>query len=185
MCAMNVLAATINVAPGSSTLRTAVIAASSGDILVLSNGEYTESSSIKPTVPLTIQAAEETQPILKLSSRIEIKAGFTIKGLTIQSTTDVMRMVTGDSLFDVTIDNCHFLLGSTANSARTIYAADVPQQLRNIAITNCTFDGGTNGTGRFIYLYGGSVVTPISGSALIDHCTFYNSTDRHPRCLSR
>ena len=170
-------AATINVAPGSGTLRTAVTAASSGDVLVLTDGEYTESSSIKPTVPLTIQAAEGTQPVLKLSSRIEIKTDFTLQGLIIQSTADVLRMVTSDALFDVTINNCLFLLGSTANSARTIYAADVPQQLRNISITNCTFDGGANGTGRFIYLYGGSSLVPMVGSALIDHCTFYNSTD--------
>lgn len=170
-------AATINVAPGSGTLRTAVTSASAGDVLILTNGEYTESSTLRPAVALTIRAADGTQPVLNLSARIEIKADFTLQGLIIQSTADVLRFVTGDALFDVTIDNCLFLLGSTANSARTIYAADVPQQLRNISITNCTFDGGENGTGRFIYLYGGSSLTPMVGSALIDHCTFYNSTD--------
>ena len=173
---MSIQAATINVAPGSGTLKTAVTSASAGDTLVLTNGEYIESSSIKPTVALTIRAAEGMQPVIKMSSRMEIKAGLTLQGVTIQSSTDVLRMLAGDELYDVTIDNCLFLLGAETNSARTIYAADVPNQLRNISITNCTFDGG-NGTGRFIYLYGGSELSSISGTALIDHCTFYNSTD--------
>lgn len=176
-CAMMLQAATINVSPGTGTLKAAINNAAAGDILVLADGEYSESSTLRPAVPLTIQAAEGTQPVLNLSSRIEINTDFTLQGLTIQSTADVLRMVTGDALYDVAIDNCLFLLGSTANTARAIYAADVPQQIRNISVTNCTFDGGANGTGRFIYLYGGSAVAPIIGTAIIDHCTFYNSTD--------
>ena len=175
-CALALNAATVNVTPGSGTLKTAVNAAAAGDILVLADGEYTESSSIKPTVALTIKAAEGAKPVIKLTSRMEIKADFTLQGVTIRSTADVLRMVNGDALFDVTIDNCLFLLGAETNTARAIYANNVPQQLRNVSITNCTFDGG-KGTGRFIYLYGGSDLNPISGSAIIDHCTFYNSTD--------
>ena len=170
-------AATIDVSPGSGTIKAAVAAAQAGDILVLTNGTYNESASITTAVALTIQAAEGTKPVINLSKRIEIKADFTLKGVTIQSTSDVLRIITGDALFDLTIDNCLFIFGSTANSARTIYAGEVPNQLRNITITNCTFDGG-KGTGRFIYLYGGSALTQITGTALIDHCTFYNSTDK-------
>jgi predicted phosphodiesterase len=175
-CAMSIQAATINIAPGSGTLKAAMTSASSGDTLVLTEGTYTESSTIRPTVALTIQAVEGTQPVIKMSSRMEIKAGLTLQGVTIQSSTDVLRMLAGDELYDVHIDNCLFRLGAETNSARTIYAADVPNQLRNIFITNCTFDGG-NGTGRFIYLYGGNELNAITGTALIDHCTFYNSTD--------
>ena len=177
VCVIAAHAATINVTPGSGTLKTAITNAEAGDELVLTDGTYTESSTLRPAVPLTIRAAEHTSPILSLANRIEIKADFTLRGVTVQSTADVLRMVTGDALFDVTVSNCRFLLGSTANTARTIYAGEAPLQLRNIAITNCTFDGGVYGTGRFIYLYGGSAVTPITGTALIDHCTFYNSTD--------
>ena len=171
-------AATTNVTPGSGTFRSAITNAAAGDTLLLTDGEYTESSSstIRPSASLTICAEEGTHPVLKLSARMEIKADFTLQGVTVQSTTDVLRFVAGDALYDVTIDNCLFLLGTSANTARTIYAADVPNTLRNISITNCTFDGG-NGTGHFIYLYGGKALTPISGIALIDHCTFYNSTN--------
>ena len=175
---MTLQAATINVTPGTGTLKAAITNAAAGDVLVLTNGTYTESSTLSLTVPLTICAAENTSPVLALAKRIELKADFTLRGVTVQSTTDVLRVVAGNALCDVTIDNCLFLLGgSAANTARAIYANDVPQQLRNISITNCTFDGGTYGTGRFIYLYGGNDVTPIAGTAIIDHCTFYNSTD--------
>lgn len=176
LCAV-IHAATIHVSPGTGAIKDAFSKASAGDVLILTNGEYTESSTLRPAVALTIRAADGTQPVLNLSARIEIKADFTIQGVTVRSSADVLRFVTGDALFDVTINNCLFLLGSTANTARAIYAADAPNQLRNISITNCTFDGGANGTGRFIYLYGGSSLTPMVGSALIDHCTFYNSTN--------
>lgn len=176
LCAMNLQAATINVAPGSGTLKSAINNAAAGDELVLIDGEYTESSTLRPAVPLTIRAAEGSQPILKFSARMEIKADFTLRGVTVQTSTDVLRVVTGDTLLNLTIDNCLFRLGATANTARAIYAADAPNQLRTVSITRCTFDGG-NGTGRFIYLYGGSDLTPITGTVLIDHCTFYHSSD--------
>ena len=170
-------AATVSVLPGSGTLRSAITSATAGDTLVLATGDYIESSTIRPTVPLTIRAAEGAAPVLKLTSRFEVKAAFTLQGVTLRATADAIRAVTGDSLFDLTVDNCIFRLGATANTARAIYAADVPNQLRTVSITNSTFDGGANGTGRFIYLYGGSTLASITGTALIDHCTFYNSTD--------
>ena len=174
--AMTLNAATINVTPGSGTIAAAVKNASAGDVFVLSDGTYAE-SSVKPTVAITIKAADNTQPVITLTSRMEIKADFTLQGVTIQSTTDVLRALTGDALYDLTIDNCIFRTGgSSANSARAIYAGEAPNQLRNVSITNCTFDGGKS-TGRFIYLNGGSDLTAITGTALIDHCTFYNTTD--------
>ena len=179
-CATVLHAATIEVFPGSGTLKTAVNSASSGDILVLADGEYTE-SSIKPAVALTIKAADGAKPTLILSSRFEVKADFSLQGITIKTTTDAIRVEKGDALFDVTIDNCLFLLGGeTANSARTFMAKETPDQLKNLTIRNSTFDGGTNGTGRFIYLHPGEGIEepkPIQGTVEIDHCTFYNSTD--------
>lgn len=177
LCATAIHAATVNVTPGSGTLRTAITNAAAGDVLVLTTGEYTESSSIKPAVALTIQAAAGAKPVLKLSARMEIKADFALKGVTVQSTTDVIRCVAGDARYNLTVSDCLFRLsGTAANTARAIYSADAPAQLQNIAITNCTFDGGVNGTGRFIYLYS-SELASVQGSCFIDHCTFYNSND--------
>ena len=177
ICAVAIHAATVNVTPGAGTLRTAVTNAAAGDVLILTTGEYSESSSITPTVALTIQAAESAKPVLKLSSRIEIKADFALAGVTLQSTTDVIRCTDADAPYNLTVSNCLFCFGGeTANSARAIYSANAPAQLQNISVTNCTFDGGVNGTGRFIYLYS-SELASMQGTCLIDHCTFYNSND--------
>lgn len=209
LCAAALHAATINVNPGSGTLKTAVTNAAAGDILILADGEYSE-SSVRPTVALTIKAADGTKPVVKLSSRFEVKTAFTIQGVTIESTGEAIRMVPGSSPYDVTvkdcklsgcpsyfirayntdqtspyidkltIDNCLFLMGSdAANSARGIAATKTPLQVKSLLIRNSTFNGGTQGTGRMIYLHSGNEDTaiPLEGTCLIDHCTFYNSTD--------
>lgn len=177
LCAVVCNAATVNVTPGSGTLKTAITNASSGDVLVLADGEYIESSSIIPAVALTIQAADGANPVLKLSNRFEVNADFALEGVTIKSTADVIRCVSADTRYNLTVSNCLFSLGGeTANTARAIYVGDAPAQLQNISVTNCTFDGGVNGTGRFIYLYS-SELASMQGTCLIDHCTFYNSND--------
>ena len=185
LCAITLSATTIDVAPGSGTLKSAVNAATAGDILILTDGTYTE-SSVKPAVALTIKAAEGTHPIVSLSSRFEIKADFTLQGVSLQSSGEAIRMVPGSSPYNVTvkdcelkgcpsyfirayntdqtspyinnltIDNCVFLMGSeAANTARGIAATKTPIQLGNLIVRNSTFDGGANGTGRIIYLHSG------------------------------
>ena len=185
LCAITLSATTIDVAPGSGTLKSAVNAATAGDILILTDGTYTE-SSVKPTVALTIKAAEGTHPIISLTSRFEIKADFTLQGVQLESTGEAIRMVPGSSPYNVTVkdcqlkgcpsyfirayntdqtnpyvnnltvDNCMFLMGSeAANTARGIAAPKTPIQLGNLIVRNSTFDGGANGTGRIIYLHSG------------------------------
>ena len=185
LCAVTLNAATINVAPGSGTIKTAVATASAGDILLLSDGEYSE-SSVKPTVGIAIQAAEGAKPVVILTSRFEVSADFSIQGVTIQSSGEAVRMVPGSSPYDViirdcelsgcpsyfiraynteqespyinqlTVDNCLFRMGGgEANSARGIAATKIPVQIGSLRIRNSTFDGGPNGTGRIIYLHSG------------------------------
>lgn len=178
LCAV-AYAATITVEPGSGTIKTAVNNATAGDVFVLKNGTYTE-SSIAPQVAITIKAADGAKPVIQLSNYFQITKDFTLQGLEIQSTKDVIRMADGASLCDITIDNCIFRMGGAeANSARTFMAKQAPNQLKNLLIKNCTFDGGANGTGRMIYLHSGDEnnVIPLQGKCEIDHCTFYNSTD--------
>ena len=186
ICAVAIDAATVNVTPGSGTLKTAVNNAAAGDVLILTNGEYSE-SSVKPTVALTIKAAEGTKPKITLTSRFEVKADFTLDGVSIQSSGEAVRMVTGSKPYDVsvrgctfsgcpsyfiraydssgdspyinslTVTDCLFLMGGeSANSARAIAATAALKQINSITIRNCTFDGGANGTGRIIYIHPGS-----------------------------
>ena len=207
--------AVINVSPDTGTLKTAVGNASAGDVLVLTDGEYSE-SSVKPAMPLTIKAAENTQPVIMLSSRFEVMSDFTIEGVKIQSTAEAIRMVNASTPYNVTVKdcelsgcpgkyiraytsdvtapyidkltvlNCIFRMEKPAeeNAPRAIEATKAHLQLKNLEVRNCTFDGGTNGTGRMIYLYptgeSDDHATPVQGSVEIDHCTFYNSLDRRP-----
>ena len=213
LCAITLNA--IDVAPGSGTLKNAITSASAGDVLVLTNGTYSE-SSLKPTVGITIKAADGTHPIISLSSRFEIKADFTIQGVQLESTGEAIRMVPGSSPYNVTvkdcqlkgcpsyfiraynsdqtspyidkitIDNCLFLMGGTsANTARGLYAEKAQVQLKSLLIQNSTFDGGANGTGRMVYLYSGSDdLATLQGTVKIDHCTFFNSTNTRPVYLA-
>ena len=178
-------ASVVNVTPGSGTLKAAVNAANAGDIIVLTDGTYSE-SSVKPTVGLTIQAAEGTHPVVSLSSRFEITADFTISGVTINSTGEAVRMVSATTPYNVTVrdcelsgcqsyfiraytttetpyinsltvDNCIFRMEKIEDysTPRAIAASKAPVQLKNLMVRNCTFDGGAKGTGRFIYLHSG------------------------------
>ena len=199
----------IEVNPGTGTISAAVNTATAGDVLVLADGVYSE-SSVKPANAITIQAADGARPVINLTSRFEIKADFTLQGAVIQSTAEIVRMVTGSSAYNVTVkdcdlsgcpdyfirfydtiiappyvntltvDNCLFRMERPAanKNPRGIYAVRVLRQLKNLSITNSTFDGGVEGTGRILYLaHESKTVQALEGTVDIDHCTFYNSTD--------
>ena len=202
--------AVIQVAPGTGTIQTAVNNASAGDVLMLTDGIYNE-VAVKPLVALTLQAAEGTQPVLKLSSRMEAKADLTIDGIDLQSAGEAIRMLPGEQPYDVTVrnstlsgcpsyfirayttteerpyinsltvDNCLFRMGSERqNNTRAIAATKMMNQLKSLSVSNSTFDGGINGTGRMIYLHPGEgIEEPMTpeGTVTINRCTFYNSAD--------
>ena len=170
-------AATINVAPGSGTLRTAVTNAAAGDVLVLTTGEYNETSTITTSVPLTIRAAEGTQPVVKSSKRIEVNADFALEGVTFICSYHLLQ-VTASAPISFSVRNCIFRMGTAStNSYRAIYIDSATTRVKNVTITDCTFDGGALGAGRFIYVYPGGDVEALEGPVVIDHCTFYNCTD--------
>ena len=174
-CAL-VHAATINVTPGSGTLRTAVTNAAAGDVLVLATGEYNENSAITTSVALTIKAAEGAQPVVKSTKRIEVNADFSLEGVTFLCSYHLIQ-VNATTPINFTVRNCIFRMGTeSANTNRAIYIDSAPTRVKNVTITGCTFDGG-KGAGRFIYVYPGSEVVALEGPVTIDHCTFYNSTD--------
>lgn len=210
LCAVAVHAATVNVSPGSGTINTAVKNAADGDILVLTDGTYSE-SSVKPTVAITIQAADGTQPVVKLSGRFEVKANFTLQGINVISSGEVIRMVDATTPYDVTVSNCnmsgcqnYFIRAYSSaeapyinsltvtncifsmeqdgdtGSPRAIASSRMLTQMKSLSVSNCTFDGKTNGSGRMIYLHpGDGIEEPRApeGTVTIDHCTFYNSKD--------
>ena len=133
--AMN--AATIQVSPGSGTLASAVKNASARDILVLSEGNYTE-SSVKPTVALTIKAANGAHPVIALSSRFEVKADFTIEGVKIQSTGEAIRMVNASTPYSVTVRGCE-LSGCPSKFIRASTTDVTTPYINKLTVDNCIF----------------------------------------------
>jgi len=185
VCAATIQAATIQVAPGSGTLRTAVTNAAAGDVLVLATGEYNESSNIKPEVALTIRAAEGANPVVKLSGRLEVKADFTLQGVELQCAAEAVRMVPGNNVYSVVIRNCR-LSGCPAYFIRAYNTDQTAPYIHQLTVDNCLFRmateaantargvaattapkqlknllirnctfDGGKGTGRMIYLYPG------------------------------
>ena len=179
LCALayaTIHAATVNVAPGSGTLRTAVSNAAAGDVLVLTTGEYNETSTITTSVPLTIKAVQGTQPVVNTTKRIEVTADFALEGVAFNCAYHLIQ-VNATAPINFSVHNCIFRMGTeSSNSNRAIYIDSAPTRVKSVTIANCTFDGG-KGAGRFIYVYPGNDVVALEGPVEIDHCTFYNSTD--------
>ena len=164
-------AATTQVSPGSGTLKSAISNADAGDILVLTDGTYTETTALKPSVPMTICAAEGSSPELKLSSRIEVIADFSLQGITVTSSGEVIRMLAAETPYDVTVTGCtmsgcpNYFIRAYSTSAETPY-------IRSLTVTNCLFhmpkDGDT-GSPRAI---AASKMLIQLASLTVANCTF-------------
>ena len=142
LCAATLNAATVNVAPGTGTLRTAVTSASAGDVLVLSDGEYVETSNIRPSVALTIKAADGAKPVLAMSARFEPSADFVLQGLTLRCTAEAVRMVPGAAPYSLTVKDCE-LSGCPSYFIRAYNTDQETPYLNTVTIDNCLFRMGT------------------------------------------
>ena len=163
-------AATINVSPGSNTLKTAVTNAAAGDILVLTDGTYYD-SSVKPAVPLTIQAAEGTSPVIQLSSRIEIKADFTLQGVNVISSGEVIRMIADETPYSVTVTDCN-MSGCPNYFIRAYTTTAEAPYIHSLTVTNCLFTMHKDGdTGSPRAIAASKMLTQLA-SLSVSYCTF-------------
>ena len=137
LCAVTLHAATVNVSPGTETIKTAVSKASAGDVLVLADGEYNE-SSVKPTVALTIKAADGANPVINMTSRFEVKADFTLEGIQINSTAEAIRMVPGAAVYNVIARNCE-LSGCPSYFIRAYTMDQEAPYIDKLTVENCIF----------------------------------------------
>ena len=203
VCSISLAADTITVVSGSNAVFSAIAHSQPGDVILLSDGEYAESNKLIINHPLTLQAAQGANPVIRLKSRVELSADLTIRGLQwlADGAAEAIRMLPGEQKYDVQIDHCTFLHFSSkiirayasdqtepyihaldvmgcqfrpAAGARCIEASSANKQVANLSIRNSTFDGG-EGAGRFIYFNSAEGTTVES--ARIDHCTFYNAHD--------
>ena len=169
-CASTLCAATINVTPGAGTLRTAVTSAAAGDVLVLTTGEYTESTNIKPTVALTIQAADGAKPVLKMSARFEPTADFTLQGLTLQCTAEAVRLVPGTTPYNLTVKNCE-ISGCPSYYIRAYNTDQEAPYINTVTIDNCLFKMGTAAANTARAFYAGAATKQLK-SLIVRNTTF-------------
>ena len=198
--AINIAANTITVVPGSNAVYNALKQAQAGDVLVLADGEYQETSKWTIDKPLTLQAAEGAQPIISMASRIETSASFTLQGVELSSSySEAIRMVPGTAPYKVLVQSCT-LQGYTSKTLRVyntdqtvayvdslivddcifrpaagrcLEATAVEKQIANLLITNSTFIGSEE-VGRFLYC---GISSTTNKSTMLDHCTFYHCND--------
>ncbi len=200
---ISMAAGTISVVPGSGALSAAISQAQAGDVLLLADGQYNESSNIVISTSLTICAAEGATPVLMAGGRIEVKADLRVSGLSIETNTaaEAFRLQPGEEIYSLYLQGCS-IKGFSSKTIR-VYATDqeaayvdslviddcvvqpaagrgleasvANKQVQHLLIKNSTFDGGTSGVGRLIY-FNSEEGTTVQ-SATIDHCTFYNAAD--------
>ena len=120
--AICVAANTISVVPGSNALYAALRQAQAGDIIVLADGEYQESNKLTIDKPLTIQAAAGAQPVIRMTSRIETSASFTLKGveLAANNATEAIRMVPGTAPYKVLDEKLGFTAENVYNQVKSM-----------------------------------------------------------------
>ena len=194
----------VSVTPGGSNcIKNAAASAASGDTLVLSSGDYTETSTIELSKPLAIIATEGAKPVLKMSARFQSKTQLILKGLTlIGNTQEAIRLVAAekDTLASLHMTNCT-LSGYTSKFIRAYNEDKTTPFVDSISIDDCIFNiegssvraiqaskadkqlrhfkltrstfDGGSGTERIIYISSAEGTT--IESAEIDHCTFFNS----------
>jgi hypothetical protein len=163
-------AATINVTPGAGTIRTAVGQAAAGDILVLTDGEYNESSNIKPTVALTIQAADGAKPVLNMSGRWEITADMTMQGLTLRCAAEALRLVSGAAPYNVTVRSCEFS-GCPSYFIRVYTTDSEAPYINALTIDDCLFRMGSEAANNARGLYAEKAPNQLK-SLLLRNSTF-------------
>ena len=170
LCAATIHAATVNVTPGSGTLRTAIANAAAGDVLVLATGEYTEASNISPTVALTIQAADGAKPVLKMSGRFQVVAGITLQNLNLQCSAEALRLVPGTTPYNVTLSGCE-LSGCPSYFLRVYTTDQEAPYINAFTIDDCLFSMGSAAANSAYGFYAGAAPKQLK-SLLIRNSTF-------------
>ena len=202
---ISLAANTITVVSSSNAVSTAISEAQAGDILLLANGVYEESSKWVISKPLTIMAAEGAHPQVNMTSRIETTEDFALIGVTLSANnaTEAVRMLPGADPYVVAIRGC-VLEGYTSKTLRVydsaqeqayvdsliiddcifrpaaaaccLEATAVEKQVAHLLVKNSTFDGSKGALGRCFY-FNSTAEGQTNLSTVIDHCTFYNIQD--------
>lgn len=166
LCLFSFVAASANdvtVQPGEGTIKSALASAASGDVLILADGTYTETGTMRSTVPVTVKAAAGANPIIQASARFEAKQSITLDGLTIVDASkdghEGIRMLYEEGVSStnmvLNIRNCTFM--NTYGYVVRVYTSS-QTYVDSLNINNCQF---INPQKRVVY------AMPESGDAMM------------------
>ena len=200
LIAMMMNAATTPVSAGAGTLSDAIANASAGDVLVLGNGEFTESSAVGINKDLVIKAAVEKTSTLKIIFGIEGGARVEFQGVNFDASIVESHLIYANDATagnELILDGCE-LYGDTANQA--LIHVGSTEKLDACTINNCYFHNITKScffnenTGAIDVTLTNTTIANVglvttysdkyyagvidsrgtSGKLRVDHCTFYN-----------
>ena len=172
-------AAETPVAPGTNAIKTAVAAASAGDVLILSTGTYTEDGDFSINKNITIQAADGEHPVIAQRFYIKIESGaaVTFRGIkfdgslygeTGASDHCLRAHDNSNGAETVTLEDCEF----THYPNYIIYTQKDARRWDAITIRNCYFHHSTKSA--VLITYEGSHQT--CNSLTIENSTFADFT---------
>ncbi len=185
---LTVSATTTNVTSGVNTLRTAVAAASAGDVLELGDGIYYEEGNFDMKINLTIKAAEGAKPVIanRYYFRVEGGADITFQGLKFDgagwrsgedaplgASDHCVRSYsasTGEE--DVVFEDCEF----TGYPSYILYTQRANRSWNSITIRNCYF---YNNKRSAVYINNESGDTQSCDALTIENSTFANFADAY------
>ena len=178
-------AAETEVSAGVNTLRTAVAAASAGDVLVLGDGTFYEEGNFDMKINLTIKAAEGAKPVIanRYYFRVEGGADVTFQGIKfdgagwrsgeddpIGASDYLIRSYsssTGEE--DITFENCEF----TGYPSYIMYTQRANRKWNSITINGCYF---YNNKRSAVYIGNESGTEQSCNALTIKNSTFANVT---------
>ena len=124
------------VTPGSGTLNTAISAANAGDVLVLSTGDYSLTSTVTITKPLTIKAVAGESPVIKPGNYIQLYSSLCVKGIKFDCSGY------SESLFYTYVDTVSYFKMEdcvVTKCKKYTYTTDGAAHVDSVYINNCHF----------------------------------------------
>ena len=185
LLSLAVSAVTTAVSSGVNTLKTAITAASAGDILELGNGYFYEDGNFDITKNLTIKAADGAHPIIANHYYFKVEGGadITFQGIKFDGAAwrngDAEPVGANDHCVrsysasngeeDIQFINCEF----TNYKSYVIYTQRADRRWNSITISGCYF---YNNIGSAVYINNESGTNQSCNALTIENSTFANLT---------
>ena len=140
----------VNVEPGLNTLVEAIGNVSAGDVLVLKNGDYSNSKEMRISVPMTIRSVEKPQITSERNSMFIIENGGALKLRGIDISGDQAPDMAGNAIisssknsmnrnYKILVENCN-VRDLTVNNSFSFFRSYKSTFADSVVIRNCSIE---------------------------------------------